>query len=118
MKEIIHAWLNQIEKEAIIPHSIVALNFGLYETEKGYCIYLVGAHKYDGNDDSWAEDVENLPHEFFLEIEAQCDWRAFQKQIECLLSDELKIRIRNSSSPFFNKIVTCGFDDGILIRIA
>ncbi len=40
---MIHTWLDQIEREAIVPKNIIALYFGLYETEKGYCIYLARA---------------------------------------------------------------------------
>lgn len=117
MKEKIHTWLDQIEKEVRIPQYIIVLNFGLYDTERGYCIYLVGASEYDETNDGWADDVENLPHEFFLEIETQCDWKEFQAQVRGILADEIKLRTANTSSPFYNKIITTGFDDGELIRI-
>ncbi|MBR6169340.1 MAG: hypothetical protein IKQ51_01360 [Bacteroidaceae bacterium] len=117
MKENIHVWLDQIEREAIVPQRIIALNFGLYETEKGFCIYLVGACNYDEDDDSWAEEVENVPREFFLEIVTQCDWQDFQEQTARILTDELKQRSINPLSPFHNMIITTGFDDGNLIRI-
>ena len=117
MKEKIHAWLDQIEKDAVVPQHIIALNFGLYDTDKGYCVYLVGASEYDESDDSWAEDVENLPREFFLEIETQSDWKEFQEQVVSILGEELKQRIVNASSPFYNKVITTGFDDGPLTRI-
>ena len=117
MKEEIHTWLDKVEREAIVPAEVIALNFGLYETEKGYCIYLVGAREYDENDDSWAEEVENVPHEFFLEIEAQCDWQDFQERTAHILTDELNRRNTNPLSPFHNMIITTGFDDGDLIRI-
>ena len=118
MKEIIHEWLDQIEKEAVVPQHIIALNFGLYEIKKGYCIYLVGASEYDESNDGWAEDVENLPREFFLEIETQYDWKEFQEQVACVLTDELKQRKTNPLSPFYRIIITTGFDDGNLVRIA
>ena len=35
MKEEIHTWLDKVEREAIVPAEVIALNFGLYETEKG-----------------------------------------------------------------------------------
>ena len=117
MKEKIHTWFNHIEKDAIVPKGIIALHFGIYETEKGYCVYLVGAREYDEYDDSWAEEVENVPREFFLEIETPCEWQDFQKQIAHILADELKQRKTNPLSPFHNKIITTGFDDGNLTRI-
>ena len=117
MKEKIHIWLDKVEREAVVPTEVIALNFGLYETDKGYCIYLVGARGYEENNDSWAEDVEYLPHEFFLEIETQCDWKEFQEQIVNILANEIKYRRTNFISPFHHKIITVGFDDGNLIKI-
>ena len=100
MKEKIHVWLDEIEKKVIVPQYIIALNFGLYDTEKGYCIYLVGAREYDDNNDSWAEDAESLPNDFFIEIETNCKWEAFQKQVEQVLSNEIRKRKDNPSSVF------------------
>ena len=117
MKEEIHIWLNQIENDAIVPQEIIALNFGIYETEKGYCVYLVGAREYDATDDSWAEETENVPYDFFLEIETHCSWNAFQEQIMCVLTDELNQRVKNPSSPFYDKIITTGFDEASLTRL-
>ena len=117
MKEVIHVWLDQVEKEIIVPQRIIALNFGLYDTEKGYCMYLVGASEFDENDDEWAEDVKKLPREFCLEIETKCTWKEFQEQVARILTDEIKHRTANTSLPFCNKIITTGFDDGSLTRI-
>ena len=36
MEEKIRTWLDQIENDAIVPENVIALNFGLYETEQGY----------------------------------------------------------------------------------
>ena len=118
MKEKIRIWLDQIENDVIVPENVIALNFGLYETGQGYCIYLVGARDYDENDDEWAEDAKNLNRTYFSEIETTCDWKEFQKQIEHILSDEIKRRKRNPFSPFYRKIITTGFDDGLLTRIS
>jgi len=118
MKEKIRTWLDQIENDAIVPENVIAFNFGLYETEHGYCIYLVGAHDYDENNDGWAEDAKNLNRAYFIEIETTCDWKEFQKQVEHILSDEIKQRKRNPLSPFYRKVITTGFDDGSLTRIS
>ena len=118
MEEKIQTVLNHIECEAVIPQYIIVLYFGLYETEKGYCIYLVGSKEYNEKDDVWAEETENLPCDFFLEIESMDDWRTFQNQIECIIREEVSRRRKSVSSPFYDKIITIGFDDGSITKIS
>ncbi len=117
MKEKIHLWLNNIESQYNIDQKFVALNFGIYETEQGYCIYMVGSRKYDEENDGWAEDAEDFSPEIFLEITILEDWRNFQKDVEYILSEELSKRGTNPNSAFYKRIVTTGFDDAPLRRI-
>ena len=117
MKEKIHEWLDQIEKGAVIPGHIIVMNFGLYETDDGYCIYLAGASRYEETDDGWADELEEMPGGFFIEIETPCDWKEFQEQVGCILANEIQVRRAYAESPFRDKIVTTGFDDGVLTRI-
>ena len=51
MEEEIRHWIQQINDETILPSDIVAFNFGLFESEEGYCIYLTGSKFYDESDD-------------------------------------------------------------------
>lgn len=50
MEEEIRHWIQQINDETILPSDIVAFNFGLFESEEGYCIYLTGSKFYDESD--------------------------------------------------------------------
>ena len=43
MFTIISQWISELVETETLPEEIVALNFGLYETPKGYCIYLNGS---------------------------------------------------------------------------
>jgi hypothetical protein len=47
IKESFYNWLRQLDKSETIPNSIVALNFGIFETTENYKIYLIGSEKYD-----------------------------------------------------------------------
>lgn len=58
MEEEIRHWIQQINDETILPSDIVAFNFGLFESEEGYCIYLTGSKFYDESDDDWACDID------------------------------------------------------------
>lgn len=46
MFTIISQWISELVETETLPEEIVALNFGLYETPKGYCIYLNGSEEY------------------------------------------------------------------------
>ena len=63
MEEEIRHWIQQINDETILPSDIVAFNFGLFESEEGYCIYLTGSKFYDESDDDWACDIDFEPIE-------------------------------------------------------
>ena len=54
MFTIISQWISELVETETLPEEIVALNFGLYETPKGYCIYLNGSEEYDEEDEDWA----------------------------------------------------------------
>ena len=57
MKKQIEDWLLELSHNEVIPENIVALNFGIFESENGYCVYLIGSESYDADDDDWACDV-------------------------------------------------------------
>ena len=66
MEEEIRHWIQQINDETILPSDIVAFNFGLFESEEGYCIYLTGSKFYDESDDDWACDIDFEPNRKYL----------------------------------------------------
>ena len=64
LEEKIEYWLDQMNVEtSCLPADIVAFNFGLFETENGYGIYLIGSKSYDEQDDDWACDIDFEPED-------------------------------------------------------
>lgn len=110
-------WLNLLNTELTIPPEIIALNFGLYETNTGYGIYLIGSTEYDEDDSDWACppcDFEAKNYQLTLENTKNNDWESFQN----LVIDTLNTCLKNPtfSQRMFAKIshITTGFDDGDL----
>ena len=64
------AWLDQV-LEGDLPEGIAAFNFNLYEGDDAFDIQLIGAPRFEEDDDDWAceeafsseEDVYYLPRE-------------------------------------------------------
>ena len=48
------AWLLQLIEAEPPPRSMRGLNFGLFETEEGFTLYVTGANRYDRSDPDWA----------------------------------------------------------------
>src|SRR5574344_1595957 len=118
--EIFH-WLVNLAQKNNIPEDITALNFGMFESDKGYCIYLTGSKFYDENDDDWACKIDFEPKNKYLtptsKTVRQMDWQEFQTQVipiitKCIETNGL---VRNWIA---NRIVTAGFDDGELTKIS
>jgi hypothetical protein len=121
MKEKLINWLNNIQKiDGIPPKEVIAFNFGIYESENGYKIYLVGSFEYDENDADWAcIELPTKSHRYFdLPKELQSkDWdeilTASAKSLTELEKEgNLKIGLLKNAIA-----ITTGFDDGELIRI-
>lgn len=110
-------WLNLLNSQETIPPEIIALNFGLFETQTGYGIYLIGSTEYDEDDSDWAClpcDFEAKNYQLTLENTKNNDWESFQN----LVIDTLNTYLKNPtfSQRMFAKIshITTGFDDGDL----
>lgn len=118
MKDKIEKWLQQIVVSECVPTDIVAFNFGIFEVDDGYCIYLIGSKYYDESDDDWVCSVDYEPKEKYLEItNTEMDWEEFQKNVEKIVSNYILEKGISETSFFSGKIVTVGFDDGALERI-
>ncbi|ANI90528.1 hypothetical protein A9P82_00400 [Arachidicoccus ginsenosidimutans] len=121
MKKDFFNWLNKLNEREKIDITITALNFGLYETEKGYCIYLIGSNNYDESDDDWATEISYEPKEYKgLNIaidKNKYDWLSFQNLAVKII--ESYINSDNYKNSIFSKIeiMTAGFDNGDLIRV-
>ena len=114
-------WLKRINENEKIDSSIIAFNFGIFESPEGYKIYLIGAKKYDENDEDWATYEDYSPKEKYFPLEINTtdgkDWEEVLK-----ISTDLVTQYVNSddykNSIFKNaKAITTGFDEGDLIRI-
>ena len=121
MKEEIIKWLVNLHKiSGTPPKEVIAFNFGLFESDSGYVMYLVGGFEYSEDDDDWAcielptakhryfnlpDDLRSQPWEFVLDY---CANTLKELESEGKLNKHL----------FKNAIaITTGFDDGDLIKI-
>lgn len=120
LKLKIERWIQQINDESTVPPGIVAFNFGLFESEDGYCIYLIGSNAYDEDDDDWACEVDYEPKDKYLMLPWEgnnlADWKEFQDMAVDIV-DGFISKNADKLPMFKDKIITIGFDDGNLIRI-
>ena len=104
MKKQIEDWLLELSHNEVIPENIVALNFGIFESENGYCVYLIGSESYDVDDDDWACDVDYEPVDKYL------------NEVITILLDIISLE-KVSAWLLHTKYITVGFDDGVLEKI-
>lgn len=121
MKEEIINWLNRIEQiDGIPPIEVIAFNIGIYESENGFELYLVGGYEYDEDDDDWAciEMPEAIHRYMSLPPElSKLKWEDLLKNIANTLK-ELEKEGRFKTTILKNaQAITTGFDDGELIKI-
>lgn len=114
-------WLVKISQTETPEKTIVAYNFGLFETENGYTVYLIGSKEFDKDDSDWAlnHDFEPklkyypLPEKIYKSLK----WEEVLMKVKSQLIDFKKSFHFKKS--FFSKAkaITVGFDDGDLERI-
>ncbi len=114
-------WLDRINKSETISDKIVAFNFGLFETENGYTIYLIGSETFDEEDDDWATNVDFEPEEKYFELDSSLvkrkDWQEVLEITEKRVKEYLNSESLNNTIFKNAKAITTGFDDGDLLRI-
>ncbi|SHI44298.1 hypothetical protein SAMN05444363_0581 [Flavobacterium terrae] len=114
-------WVKNINSNEKIENNIKAFNFGLFETENGYTMYLIGAKEYKENDDDWATVVDFEPTDKYFEMDKSIikdkDWKEVLKLSTDLVSDYVKSKGFENSFLKNAEVITVGFDDGDLIRI-
>lgn len=117
MENKIIEWIKGMEATEQIPEEIVALNFGIYETEEGFCLYLCGSENYDAEDDDWACDMDYEADSDCLEIAnaSGMEWDTFLEKVAGILKSYFTQM--PATSPFAGKIIATGFDDGELVRV-
>ena len=114
-------WIKKVENENPPGPEIVAINFGIFQSDKGFMIFITGSEIYDASDDDWAGEIDYQPsraNKYFLlprEITAGLKWA---KVLE-LATNSMKqlIETEPQKTLFGNRVVTIGFDDNKLTVI-
>lgn len=121
MKKEIVSWLNEIEKQdGIPPADVVVFNFGIYESNEGFVMYLVGGFEYAEENDDWATlEMPKQDYRYLLLPKNVQDkpWQLVLEYSKNTLS-ELEAEGTFKKSLLQNCIaITTGFDDGELFKI-
>lgn len=94
LKKILRDWILLISKEdtEINLDIIIAINFGLFETSKGYNVYAIGSKEYDVEDDEWACNEDYVPNNKYCQLSDMdnLNWEEIQKEIVEALSQIIK----------------------------
>ena|ERR1700744_4404128 len=119
LKSLLSDWINKIENYAKPPKNINALNFGLFQSDKGFMIYLTGSEIYNAFDDDWASQIDYEPIKLYkyllLNGEEISDLKNWDEILELVYKNIKEIIDEHPDSVLFkNKVITTGFDDGNL----
>jgi hypothetical protein len=121
-QSLFNSWLNQIIQEESPDNSIVAINFGIFETKKGFQIYIAGFKNYEKDSDDWAVGFGDYsPQNRYLQLNnsefKNLDWQGVQLKVVDLINHFTETELYSDS--FLSKalVITTGFDDGELLRI-
>lgn len=114
-------WLNRIVTAERPAASVIAFNVGLFETEDGYCAYLIGAARFDPSDDDWACDEAFTPAERHLPLPradlGPVDWAELQDEVVQEVERFLDSPMGRNSFLNSAQAVTVGFDESNLVRV-
>lgn len=116
-----HEWLETMNETEQIDQSIVAFNFGLFESEEGFEMYLSGSKNFDEDDEDWAANMDFEPKEKYFsfgnEFLKDRDWQDILKYSENLVQTYIASEEFKTSVFAQAKGIAVGFDDGDLIII-
>lgn len=121
MNEEIIKWLEVIEQnDGTPPEEVIAFNFGLFESNQGWMMYLVGGFEYSEDDDDWA--CIELPKDDYryyrLPDKLQTkSWEEILKLTVFTLKELEKEGLLNKTLLKKAKAITTGFDEGELSKI-
>jgi hypothetical protein len=115
-------WVETLIQNENPSAEIIAINFGIFESEKGYKLYLGGFKEYDENNDDWAvglgdfspcEKYFTLPKRDFKKL----NWDEVQENVAELIRNYMNKESYKDS--FLDKAtaITTGFDEGDLLKI-
>lgn len=120
-KDQFNDWITRLTRNEKPMADILAFNFGLFETENGYTIYVIGSKTFDEEDPDWAKEVDFEPKDKYLEISPDetkgLEWNEILEKAKVtieqfVLSDKFDNSLMKDA-----KAITTGFDDGDLLRI-
>ncbi|MBK6725042.1 MAG: hypothetical protein IPG58_17820 [Acidobacteria bacterium] len=117
----LYEWLTEICSTEKPDDSIVAYNFGLFETDEGFTVYLVGSNEYNEADPDWACTETFVPKQKYFPLSSSeyenLDW---QQVLETFTAQLTRFTQTDSfiNSFFVDAVaITTGFDDGDLVNI-
>jgi hypothetical protein len=120
-KEQFNDWMTRLTKTEKPSTDIIAFNFGLFETENGYTIYVIGAKTFDEEDADWASEVDFEPKDKYLEINPDetkgLEWNEVLEKAKVTIEQFVTSDKFENSFMRSAKAITTGFDDGDLLRI-
>jgi hypothetical protein len=115
-------WLIKIIKTESPDSSIIAINFGIFESDKGFQLYLAGFKDYDKDNDDWATGLGDFsPKDKYLKLPDNdfkgLEWDSAQTKVTDLIKGFMSTD--SYEGTFLDKAIaiTTGFDDGDLMKI-
>jgi hypothetical protein len=121
LTELFSDWIKKVETENPPGSDIVAINFGMMQSDKKYMVYITGAEVYDADDDDWAGEIDYQPiraNKYFT-LPAEATSGLKRASVLALVTDTLKqlAKAEPGRLLFANRFVTANYDDGDLSLI-
>jgi hypothetical protein len=115
------SWLRRVDESSPPPQNIAAYNIGLFESDGGYTVYLIGSREFDSDDDDWACREDFSPTEKFFRLPESTfngkDWREVQRAVAGFVKRFVESPESSGSFLAPASAITVGFDDGALERV-
>ena len=121
MKKEILKWLAEVEKmDGIPPADVVVFHLGVYKSDEGFVMYLVGGFEYTEENDDWAHlEMPKQDYRYWLLPENVQD-KPWQLAVEYAKNTLLELEEEgkfDNNILMHAKAITTGFDEGDIIKI-
>ncbi|WP_297091017.1 hypothetical protein [uncultured Draconibacterium sp.] len=121
MRDTLTSWLNEIEKnDGIPPKEVVVFNFGIYQSDEGYVMYLVGGFEFTETNDNWAHlEMPKQDYRYLL-LPAMVQDKPWQLVVEYCKNTLLEMESEGLLRKNLLKnaqFLTIAYDEGELYRI-
>ncbi|MDH7445652.1 hypothetical protein [Aquimarina sp. 2201CG14-23] len=114
-------WIKEIESTKAPNDKIIAYNFGLFESNGSYMMYLIGCKKYDTKNEDWVCDVDYEPKNKYFDLHNaelnNSKWEFVLEYAVKLVKGFMKTENYYQSFLVKSEYITIGFDDGNLIQL-